>query len=510
MKVTTKMVWVRNLLTIMLFPVFFILHGSNEHFGLLPSGILLSLTMKYELLVVSFFLVSLLFLKERNKVLLFTFCLILFFFFFGSAHDYLKKLFGNVLVTSYSWFLPIWSAIFLGLYFLLRRSKKQFQAASLYIKILMLILFLAEIGICSWFTVNKRANDNYLGVRPDLKDVPHGTVDQRPDIFFIVFDEYTSSKGLKEFMNYDNSFVDSLFVKNNFFVSSLSQSNYNYTPFSLASTFSFNYLQLNSFNGRMDKNLLLKAIASAKRNPFTSFLEEQGYSIVNYGGFDLNKVPNRAPSFFDDKFMCGIIDNQTIVSRIEKDIWWNFSTRNLLTGKFKIPDSYIENKKKHLGHNLFNFDGLIKELQISSDSPKFVYAHFMLPHQPYYMNSDGSYVSDTALILQQITPMQGHLNQIGYSNLLLQKIITLVNRKAKRKRVVVIEGDHGFRSYQEAKPGHKVFMNLNAYYFSDCDYSSLYNGISPVNTFRIILNKYFSQSLPLVRDSSVFLTDFQN
>jgi hypothetical protein len=70
--------------------------------------------------------------------------------------------------------------------------------------------------------------------------------------------------------------------------------------------------------------------------------------------------------------------------------------------------------------------------------------------------------------------------------------------------VIILEGDHGYRFY-EKKDRLKEFRNLNAYYFSDRDYRSLSDSISPVNTFRVVLNKYFCNSLPLLKDSSIYL-----
>jgi hypothetical protein len=48
---------------------------------------------------------------------------------------------------------------------------------------------------------------------------------------------------------------------------------------------------------------------------------------------------------------------------------------------------------------------------------------------------------------------------------------------------------------------------LNANYFFDHNYTALYPGITPVNTFRVILNIYFGASLPLLDDRSFFPDD---
>ncbi len=42
--------------------------------------------------------------------------------------------------------------------------------------------------------------------------------------------------------------------------------------------------------------------------------------------------------------------------------------------------------------------------------------------------------------------------------------------------------------------------NLNAYYFPDGGSPQVYDSVSPVNTFRIIFNRYFGADLPLLPD----------
>jgi hypothetical protein len=45
---------------------------------------------------------------------------------------------------------------------------------------------------------------------------------------------------------------------------------------------------------------------------------------------------------------------------------------------------------------------------------------------------------------------------------------------------------------------------LNVYYFPDQDYTALYPAISPVNTFRVVLNQYFGADYPLLPDRHFF------
>lgn len=47
---------------------------------------------------------------------------------------------------------------------------------------------------------------------------------------------------------------------------------------------------------------------------------------------------------------------------------------------------------------------------------------------------------------------------------------------------------------------------LNAYYFPRRKYDALHDGISPVNSFRVVFNTFFAAKLELLPDRSFFST----
>ena len=49
-----------------------------------------------------------------------------------------------------------------------------------------------------------------------------------------------------------------------------------------------------------------------------------------------------------------------------------------------------------------------------------------------------------------------------------------------------------------------AFPILNAYYFPRRDYDNLYEGITPVNTFRVVFDTYFGQSFDILKDRYYF------
>ena len=73
--------------------------------------------------------------------------------------------------------------------------------------------------------------------------------------------------------------------------------------------------------------------------------------------------------------------------------------------------------------------------------------------------------------------------------------------------IIIIQGDHGtcYGTTTEFEPCIAERMSIfNAYYFPDKEYGNLYDDVTPVNTFRIVLNQFFGTDYPLLEDSSYY------
>jgi hypothetical protein len=74
--------------------------------------------------------------------------------------------------------------------------------------------------------------------------------------------------------------------------------------------------------------------------------------------------------------------------------------------------------------------------------------------------------------------------------------------------VIILQSDHGvpwLARTQKNKIDYKPHLSiLNAYYLPDFDASQLYDTITPVNSFRLILNHYFGTDLEIMEDRSYY------
>ena len=65
---------------------------------------------------------------------------------------------------------------------------------------------------------------------------------EKPDVYLIIADEYADSASLKQIFNFDNSAFQNALRSRGFHIVENSKSNYNFTPFAMASLFQMNFL----------------------------------------------------------------------------------------------------------------------------------------------------------------------------------------------------------------------------------------------------------------------------
>jgi hypothetical protein len=99
-----------------------------------------------------------------------------------------------------------------------------------------------------------------------------------------------------------------------------------------------------------------------------------------------------------------------------------------------------------------------------------------------------------------------YLDQVKYASKLLIELVNYIKKISNNKAVIILQGDHGFKSWPgEENFEEKAFENLNAVYLPDENYTGYYDGVSPVNTFRLLFNHYFHTNYELLPDKSIQL-----
>ena len=225
-----------------------------------------------------------------------------------------------------------------------------------------------------------------------------------------------------------------------------------------------------------------------------------GTCFTNYSIFDFKDRP--AISY--DSFLpynTSLITSQTFLPRVLKDISYNIST-----GKWKLKWGLNKRTYEHLNNNENIIRAVKERASEKTNIPKFVYAHLMMPHYPYYFDSQNRPLPIEKLLPGQETNKENYVEYLQYCNSRILDLVDNIITNSDRPPVIMLLGDHRLPGKGPKKKRHGyAFMNLNAIYLPEKNYSGFYDNISNVNQFRVLLNKEFEQHLSLLKDSTIFL-----
>ena len=99
---------------------------------------------------------------------------------------------------------------------------------------------------------------------------------------------------------------------------------------------------------------------------------------------------------------------------------------------------------------------------------------------------------------------EAHIDQIKFANKKLKILIDSL-LELEEKPIIILQGDTGSRFSGDFNESSVITIrerlsNLNAIYIPDEKYSLFYDGMTPVNTFRIIENTVFDGEYSLLED----------
>jgi hypothetical protein len=391
-------------------------------------------------------------IKDRKKAAIIAGFFIMFNLFYQDIYSILKWT-GILDYFSHPevFILPLLVMIWFGLIFLVLRTKKNLSNLNLYLNTLVLVLVIFEI----FFYFTKTVDEIELADSSSFITKEKDSIQEKPDIYYIVLDSYTSIESLRKYWNYDNEpFISSL-KKIGFSVIDSTRSEYTFTPYCIAANLNSSYLLLDTAKKYNERNLT-KLI---RENHFYSWLSKNNYSCYNYSLFD---------AFGQKKYYDPLSYNHFL----GRTIWY---TNSLKFYHFIKPSSlYIET-------NLEIFS-ILRTLPVNAEGrPRFIYAHLMTPHSPFIFNSDGTRFSQNS----GLNDKEKYLKQMEYVNRLTLEAVDHIMNISRSKPIIIIQGDHGFRylnnvsDYERLQEAHSFFY---AAYIPD--YLKFDETLKPLQVFR--------------------------
>jgi len=478
-------------LYLLLLPFFFALHGYNQYFPEISFLTVFILILKYFITTIILLLIFWPIFKNTTKTSLAAFTLIAINFFWGDMLDFIKTNSGFPFISRYLFIIPFTIIIFASIIIYLKKSKASLNGITLYLNILFLILLLIDLSRILPY----RTKENKLKVANLIENMSVCDSCNKPDIYLIIADEYAGKKELKDLFDYDNSaFEEDLKVRNFYFFDS-TKSNYNTTIYSMASILNMDYLE-NLKSIKINYNDILACYNLIRENNLTGYLKKSNYNIHNFSFYDLESTNKLVTNhYFPSEEE--VLTFRTFLKRLQRDLGFHLFTK--------------EKIEKILRHNMYNnikTDSLFKQsLKVKNDNPVFTYLHLAMPHHSYYNKSNGELIAVEMLTDEFTMDKSAYIEYLKYTNTKLLELIDEIKANSTHPPIIVLMSDHGFRQLDKTVDKKYYFMNLTSVSIPDSNYAGFYNGMSSVNIFRNILNTQFNQQLPLLKDSTVFLTE---
>lgn len=438
--------------------------------------------------------------KQKNKAGLATVSVLTILLFFGAIKLALHQLPFVSFLGQLRFLFPATAAAVLLLVYRLYKSAKNYDRTISFLTLSLTMVLLYE-GWLVWHKSNNpfsgRVKLNNAGL---INEVKCDTC-VKPDIYILVVDELASSRSLKTQFGEHYSYLDSALSTLGFQVIGNSRSNYNFSHFSLASSFNLEYLTIK------DQTQIVYQDYSAvrnmlKENRLMHFLERFGYSIQAYSGFHI-----RNQNTFDVYFRLGVEEKDAMFAPTLLPILYNAVTWTFQTVAFDTTSS-AEFVNRVLHYNEAAFSAVARIGKLSAGQPKLVYTHFLLPHYPYLMDSAGNRRSaiEVSLDTTDQAKLPAYLSYYKYSARRVAEMAKQLMLDTKGEAIIFLMGDHGFRSELAIEPQVAAFENYNAVYFPGN--KIVYpDTVTLVNQFRILLAKQFNQPILPLYDSVYFLQD---
>jgi hypothetical protein len=321
-------------------------------------------------------------------------------------------------------------------------------------------------------------------VEPSGLSTP-GTGAPDRDIYHFVLDRYGSEAALEAGKGIDNSAFIGWLRDNGFQVVDDARANYTKTVQSLGSTLGMESLDDIAARLGPDSENLSEVTRRIANSQAGQFLQDHGYEYVHIG------------SWFNQTRTSAIAD-RSYNPEEEVSFGTTLYDTTVLPVLVQRPERTDDFGRKHADsarYQLKVLDAIIEE-----PGRKYVFAHILLPHDPYVFLEDGSFDPDSAT----------YGSQLAYTNERLQGLVERMLAVPEDERpIIILQADEGpypdrFREDQDGFDWATAtddeilskFGILNAMYLPGPEGEApLREDLSAVNTYPELFRRYFGAEM---------------
>lgn len=439
---------------------------------------------------------------------------VLLFFSYGHVLNVLAAVFPLVDLTG--WLLVLWLALFAGWLRWVLGKRPGLAGFSTGVTVIAAALNLFPLYRMLTFTGEQvsvqqavteyAAGDQATGLQ--LPDGPH------PDVYYIILDAYGRADVLQDLYHFDNSDFLAELESRGFQVDPQATTNYTHSELSMGSSLNMRHLNdlpdfLREAGIETDEGAVRQAAAALIRmSTVRQAFESIGYTSVAFDSGYARTRMKTAQVFVQDPEIESVSSWELGMEFMLLDTSMGNGLLRLL-GPEQSPHAQLF--EAHRQRVLWTLDHLADYARAEGDY--FVFAHVISPHVPFVFDAAGNPVpsSDPYTLLDAHGGDPANIglytDQLQYLNSRVLAAVDAILESSTTPPIIILQADHGSKVYSVSDPPLDIKMRLFLPMLNAirADGVQFYPGMTPVNTFRMILDARFGGQLSLMPDRSYFL-----
>ncbi len=312
-----------------------------------------------------------------------------------------------------------------------------------------------------------------------------------PDIYYVVLDGFGSPAVLERVFEHDASPFVAALEAHGFVLPEPSRANYPRTVHALASALNFAYLSPAAGRLADVPHGLGPLVHGIRQNKLMRWLAGVGYTTYSFeSGYAASELRDA-----DHYLARGVLGGA-----FAREVFAWTAAPDLLRALGGGP--YAEHRARitYVLETLPRLAGL--------PGPKFVFAHLLAPHPPFVFDAQGDAVANTHAFelydgnhyltrASRDDYVRGYRAQVAFMSGAIEGVVAGILAASSEPPIIVLQGDHGpglgFHHEDLARTDLDERLSiLNALLVPDAALrAEIQRGITPVNTFRVILADLF-------------------
>lgn len=357
---------------------------------------------------------------------------------------------------------------------------------------LIILIALTSISLMSFIQAAPTLFEIMVAERKDsrIDENTRFTTEQRPNVYFILMDEYGGYENLQAYFDYDNGdFLDDLAAKG--FENSLSSHN-------AESVFTWTLVpDLLNLDYVVEDELPHLVKREYVDDPVL-------FQIFRNNGYQINMIDHRD---FLGHSGCNVLSRPQISDSIGDHLFDNSALGLIPRVRVALKEKLGLSSNEYYTSELLQLVELVEHCaDHTADVPTFTMMYVQCPHTPYVVDAEGNPRSTGT---NNHVEQYYYLDQLKFMNSVLERTVDNILAKDPDS-VIILQSDHGsrFPAHVSGIAGYPELDQVKENYTMQNILNSVYvrgesleiEGLSGINTFRTILNEVFGTEFEMLEE----------